>query len=699
MDTRSRKTSPRDAEPGVLPPPKPSRSKVAFLCLLVALVTALAHHRVLTARATSMNDGMYVTQNRRVLNPSWENVTLFLSEIRQPATVKGYYQPLPMISLMLDTAIWGASIENVHRYHVTSWLLHAANAALMMLLMYQLFGRLWPAVVVGALFGVHPITVEAIAWLGERKTPLATFFALSCLVAYVHHARRGSRLGYALSLVAFALALMSKPTVTPLPAMMILLDLWPLHRLRLRSLIEKIPYLVLAGISAVITMLSQQHTQIVDRLDLGLGQRLLIACHNLLFYPLKLIWPAGLSTVYPFPEAIGFSDTSILLGVVFTALALLASIAIWRRSKGPAVCLAMFAVALAPTVVNVGYAVGIAADKYVYFPIIGLFIGLAGLLTWTWTRSSTGAPPRMIRGCIAGISAAIWLALAAGTHAYLGAWQNTGSYCRHILETAPEAAWVHGHLGHWLLEQGKADEAIDPSLRAVELDPDHPESRLQLAQVLGELGRMDQAETHLRHALSTAPEWSNLLRAQIHNELGRVLAAGQRFDEALSCFRAALPDLPDKATAHFNLALALEANDQVAEAAEHFEAARGMGLANPEALFDLAGRRMLDRGDTDGALQILQRGLGISEADAVLGVAFFRIRVHNDEEGTLTLLRQHSGLSTADAHCHLADMLLILERFDDAGRLYHRTLELQPNHPGARQGLNELASRSYGKSR
>ena len=220
-------------------------SKNEFLASLV-IVTCVAvfvvHWPALSAKALSFDDGQYLTENVLVQNPGWRSVQRFLTEVLKPSTVGGYYQPLSMISLMTDYALGGRP-DNLRPFHSTSLALHVANTALIIVLLYLLFGRPWIAAAVGLLFGVHPMTVESIPWVGERKTLLAAFFALWCLILYVRYTRRNTWQLYVSCFVMYVLALLSKPTSLPVPVLMLLMDYWPLNRWRPKVIIGKMAFL------------------------------------------------------------------------------------------------------------------------------------------------------------------------------------------------------------------------------------------------------------------------------------------------------------------------------------------------------------------------------------------------------------------------------------------------------------------------
>lgn len=270
------------------PPTSDIRLLVGLLAVVCILVFAV-HWPALSARALSFDDSQYLTKNLLVQNPGWTSARRFLTEVLEPSTVEGYYQPLAMISLMTDYALGGRA-DNLMPFHRTSLALHVANTALVTVLLYLLFGRAWVAAGVGLLFGLHPMTVEPISWVGERKTLLSAFFALWCLILYVRYAHKSDWRLWVGCLVMYVLALMSKPTSTPLPLLMLVMDYWPLRRLKRQAILEKLPFFVVGGIFAVITYISQSRTASAALpSEYGLERIPLILCHNIIFYLYKVV--------------------------------------------------------------------------------------------------------------------------------------------------------------------------------------------------------------------------------------------------------------------------------------------------------------------------------------------------------------------------------------------------------------------------
>ncbi len=327
----------------------------AVLCAVLAGAAAvLAHWPVLSAQAMTFDDASYLTENTLVQNPSWNSAARFFGEVRKPSTVQGYYHPLAMVSLMLDHAA-GARDGHLLPIHRTSLALHALNAALVVLLLYQLLHNAWIAGLVGLLFAVHPLTVESVAWLAERKVVLATFFFLLALLSYVAYTR-GRRWAYAACLVAFLLGLLAKPTIVPLPVLLLVLDYWPLRRLSRRVLVEKLPLFVLSLAFGIITFISQSQAAFVELPhEQGPGRLLLAPCHNITFYLLRFLWPANPTTYYPFPQPMNLGQPELLVGVLGTAVILALLVYSLRRTRAVLAGWLFFFLALLPASGVIGF--------------------------------------------------------------------------------------------------------------------------------------------------------------------------------------------------------------------------------------------------------------------------------------------------------------------------------------------------------
>lgn len=558
-------------------------------------VVAAVHFPALSAQTISFDDHEYLINNHLVKNPGWASAKQFFTEILKPSTVGGYYQPLSMISLMLDYRLAG-TVEDLHVYHRTSLILHVCNAALVMLLIYLLFEQPWIAFFAGLLFGVHPMTVEPIPWLGERKTLLAAFFAFSCLVTYVCYTRRRNKKLFLVSILFFILALLSKPTSIPIPVLLLLLDYWPLNRLfpkaqpssannltpppntpsTLKVLLEKLPFFILAAISAVITVISQSSAAAVVSSKTSFSHILLTICHNIIFYLHKILWPTNLTSHYPFPDPLSLSHPAVALGLVGTILLLLVLLISWRWTRSAIVGWAFFMAACLPTMQVLRFSDVIASDKFAYLPSLGFVLFLSWLLLQIWNRLAKSTH-HLSGSQIAFIAVLLIVAAfeSVATRRYLFQWQNTERYFRYLVQQTPQAAVPHFALGCHLQQQNRIDEAVKEFATAVKLKPDYPSALNNLAKGLLAQGKTDQAIDYFRQALRYRPG------PDAHLELGYALQQAGKLPQATEQFRKVVQLNPDSAIGHNNLASALWLQGQRQESMQHFATALKL---NPDYL-------------------------------------------------------------------------------------------------------------------
>jgi len=367
-------------------------SKVLTLIVLLFIVGAVvlaAHWPALSAKALMLDDDQYLVDNRLIQNPSWSSAKQFLTEVRKPSTVRGYYHPLAMLSLMLDYALAG-SIDNLTPFRCTSLCLHVANSLLLVIFLHLLFGHIWPAAMLGLLYGLHPITIESVAWLSQRKTLLAAFFALWCLIFYVRYAHKGSLWCLVVCVLMYALSLLSKPSTIGIPILLLILDYWPLRRLSKKAILEKVPLFIIAGIAAIVTFTSQSTAASVTLpTESGLIRVLLIFCHNIIFYLKTAVWPVNLSWYYPFPEPFNLSHPMVTFTVIGTCILIPALLISLRWTRCLSASWLFFFIAIFPTLGLIRFHPMIAADRHMYLPVIGFLLPAGWLFSRLWTGRVT----------------------------------------------------------------------------------------------------------------------------------------------------------------------------------------------------------------------------------------------------------------------------------------------------------------------
>ena len=525
-----------------------------------------AHRPALSARALFFDDDQYLTENNLVQHPSWASAGRFLREVFRPSTVQGYYQPLTMISLMLDYAVAG-QVDNLRVFHQTSLTLHVANTVLVIVLLYMLFRRPWVAAMVGLLFGVHPMTVETIMWIAERKTLLTPFFALWCLIVYVGYTRRPGWKLYLTCWVLYVLALVSKPTSTPLPLVMLLMDFWPLQRLSRRAVVEKLPFLLIGGVSAIITVISQRHLQLSALRPFSAPQTLLLMGHNLIFYPWHMIWPAHLSPFYAFPKDISLSDGLLLAGVIINAAVLVLLLISLRWTWALLAGWLFFSFLLLPTLMNKAYSPSVAWDKYAYLPAVGLLLVLGWALGRVWSGTRPGGH-RVHRLGIATVVLLVAGVLVAGTRRYSAHWQTTEGLYDYAMALAPQDPSLYNIRGNAFGRMGDSARAIRDYTTAIELNPNYAEVYNNRGNAYAGIGDFGRAIQDFARTIELKPGY-----AEAYNNRGRAYGLMGDFTRAIQDCSRAIELKPSCGEAYNNRGLARGRMGDFAQAIQDYTTA------------------------------------------------------------------------------------------------------------------------------
>ena len=578
-------------------------SNPAFLCLLLVTATLAVYWPATRCDFINYDDPDYFTANPHVLsglngaNVLWAFTTGFASN----------WHPLTWLSLMLDAQISG---KNPFLPHLTNLIFHALDAALLFLLLRKLTGALWRSALVAAMFALHPLHVESVAWVSERKDVLSTFFALLALLSYARYAKENHRRSFGFALVFFALSLMAKPMLVTMPFVLLLLDWWPLGRLSWsgdksnlkRLFLEKIPFIVLSVISSVITFFVQQKGGAVSTLTgFSLSERIENAFVAYAQYLYKTIWPARLANPYPHP---GYWDLSL---VIFSILLVfcLSVLAFLSARRFPYVFTGWFwfVGTLVPVIGLVQVGIQSMADRYTYFPLIGVFI------VFTWGAAEFCVKWRMPRPAVVFLAAIILFAAGVQTRSQIAYWQNSGTLFRHALTVTQNNYIAWNDLGTYLSSQRQVLEAMDCFQKSLEINPGNADTLYNLGNVFTKLGNMDEAISNYRHTLEIDPN-----RADALANLGFALAAKKQFDEAISCFEQALRLNPDFADAHNNFATVLFIKHQFAEAAQHYREAIRLSPDDPQLYANL-GDALVKLGQIAEAVQNYQTAVRLNPDD------------------------------------------------------------------------------------
>lgn len=586
-------------------------------------VTVLAYRHAWTA-GYIWDDDVYVTQNQLLSAP--DGLRRIWFSLDSPSQ----YFPLVYTTFRLEYALWGL---NPAGYHWVNILLHAANALLVWRLLLAL--RVPGAWLAAALFALHPVHVESVAWITERKNVLMGLFFLLSLLAWVRFVegdakRRGKF--YALALLFYALALFSKTTACTLPAALLLI-LWlkkiPITWGRVRQVV---PFVVLGIVMGLVTIWWERHHQGTqgELFAIGLPERFLVASRALWFYLGKLLWPVDLAFSYP-RWTISIADPLDYVWLLAAAaLAALIYCARRRLGRGPEVALVYFAATLSPMlgfIMLYTFRYSFVADHYQYMASIGpLALAAAGL---TMAGKFLGRQ-RVV------LEPALWAALLAGlgflTWQQCKIYRDSDTLWQATIVTNPESWMAYNNIAISLLQKGKTDEAIAHYNKALELDPNYGEGHYNLANALLRVGRTDEAVAHYEKALEIYPK--NI--PALYN-LASVLVESGRVEEGIAHYRKALELNPKNAAAHNNLGASLLGLGRVEEAAAHYRQALGLEPSNAQANYNLANT-LVQSGRIDEAVTHYKRALQSNPRNAAA------------HDRLSKALRQLGRLEEADAH-------------------------------------------------
>jgi Flp pilus assembly protein TadD len=603
---------------------------VWLIAALLVLVTIAIYWPVMRHAFVNHDDPLYVTDNPHVrAGLSWEGLVWAFGRVHGDQT---YWHPLSWVSHMLDCQLYGLKPGG---HHGTSMLLHAANAVLVFLVFRRMTGAFWRCVVLAALFALHPLQVDSVAWVAERKNLLSAFFWLLTLWAYARYAEvrspkskvqsresrvqspaahitdYGSRithcpsLFYVLSLFFLACGLMCKPVLVTLPFVLLLLDYWPLQRCQLSTLNaqrptspplrslelktgvsrlkvllpllwEKLPFFALAVASSVITVLAHQALGMLDSVSrLPWDARLDNALVSYVRYLGKTFWPSRLAVFYPSPTAWPIWE------VVACALLLLAisGLVLGTVRSRPWLFVGWFWFlgVLVPFIGLIQAGAQAMADRFMYVPALGLFVAMI------WGLHGLAKGGRYQQNGLSVAGAAVIVICLVLTRQQLGHWKDSEALSRHALEVTENNWLAHLNLGSALDEKGQFDEAIREFQEAIRLKPDYVLAHNNLGVAIVRKGQIDKGISQYHEAIRLKPDY-----ALAHNNLGIALARKGQIGEAIREFHEAIRLKPDFAQAHYNLGIALVRKGQSDEAIREFQEAVRLKPGFAEAHNNLA---------------------------------------------------------------------------------------------------------------
>lgn len=522
-----------------------NRGLVILVYAGLVLATIVAYQPVCNNGFVNYDDDKYVTNNANIKNGLTSQSLLWAFTSQDASN----WHPLTWISHILDFQLFGLSPLG---HHLTSVLLHIINTLLLLYILQKITGAVWPSAFAACLFAVHPLHVESVAWIAERKDVLSTLFGLLTLVTYVRYVKQPSITRYTLTVVLFAFGLMAKPMLVTLPFVLLLLDYWPLKRpinskfSILNLLLEKVPLFILAAISSVITYTVQKSGGSVTGTDiLPLSARISNAMVSYIGYTGKMIYPSGLAVLYPYPQE------SLPVWEVIAAAVLLVTITSGviigaRRRRYLLTGWLWYLGTLVPVIGIVQTGHQATADRYAYLPSVGICIMVG------WSAAELLGKKRMGRIILTISSVLILAALVICTRTQIGYWRDSVTLFERAIAVTKNNYRMHHAIGYELISQGRLDEGISHYRRALEIVPTYAEVHYTLADALRQKGNINEAIEEYRLAV----KYKNY-DTDAHNDLGYALLSQGNFDEAKAQFSEALKINPNHSYALTGLAQVL----------------------------------------------------------------------------------------------------------------------------------------------
>jgi len=617
------------------------KAKKLWILFALLVVTAAAYWQSPSSDFINYDDPAYVTENDPVqAGLTADSITWAFTTVHV-----GNWHPVTWLSHMLDCQIFGL---NPAGHHFTSLFFHIANTLLLFLLLLRMTGALWQSAFVAALFALHPLHVESVAWIAERKDVLSTFFLLLTIGAYVRHVEKPGMPRYGCILLLFLLGLMAKPMLVTLPFLLLLLDFWPLNRFwiparsgansapagppakpvqeRSRSarrrtgvsprieeppphgfpswptirhlLWEKIPLFILSAVFSALTLLNQQREGFVSSLQaLPLDFRIANSLLSYVRYIGKMFWPDNLAVFYPHAKILSLWQ---VIGAALVLIVMTAAVArIAKRFPYLIVGWLWYLGLLVPVIGLVSVGSQALADRYTYVPLVGLFI----MIAW-------GVPELVkkwrARHAVLAVAAAIVLSiLTAVTWTQLSHWRNSATLFRHTIAVTSDNSIAQDLMGSALRHAGDAEGALVHFAEAIRINPYNAEAHNHLGNILADRGELGEAVAHYAEAVRINPH-----DEIFHNNLGNALYAQGKVDEAIGHLRAALRIKPGFAEARYNLGSILGSQGKHAEAVAHFREAIRVKPAWAK-LHNNLGSALLLQGNIDEAVAHFREALRI----------------------------------------------------------------------------------------
>lgn len=583
-----------------------SRHRYFLVCLFLIISTFSVYWQVHNYEFINFDDDLYITDNLNVqAGLTIESITWAFTTIHA-----SNWHPLTWLSHMLDCQLYGLNPEG---HHVTNLLFHIANSLLLFFVFKRMTGHFWRSAFLASLFAIHPLHVESVAWISERKNVLSTFFWMLTMWSYIWYVQHPRIDKYLLVILFFILGLMSKPMLVTLPFVLLLLDYYPLCRFHksggnidtiqrskvFRLILEKLPFFILVGISSAITFYAQKNGEAVKSMDLFPVQaRIANALIAYASYILKMLYPSRLAVLYPHPGSYPWWQ---ITGACFLLL-YISCMAIRFIKRHPYFIIGWlwFLGTLVPVIGLVQVGDQSMADRYTYIPLIGIFFiiswGIPELLQ-RWRHSKK----------IITITATITLfILMLATFTQTGYWKNSITLFEHTLMLTKNNFKTHNNLGVAFQKKGVIDDAIKHFKEALRIKPDCEDAHYNLGNAYKKEGLIDKAIKQYEEVLRIKPD-----HVDAHNNLGNALKEQGLLDDAIRHYKEVLRIKPDYVKAYSNLGVVLEKQGLIEDAIKYYEEALRIKPDYANAHSNL-GVALFHKGDINGAIEHFRKALQIN---------------------------------------------------------------------------------------
>lgn len=629
------------------------------LSFLLVLVTLGLYWQVPTFEFLEYDDMVYVTDNTHVQNGlTFKGLVWAFSSLEM-----GFWHPLTWLSLMVDSEIFGS---NPGGYHLTNLLLHIASTVLLFLLLERMTKAKWRSAFVAVLFALHPLHVESVAWIAERKDVLSGFFWMLTMWVYLRYAERPEVSRYVVVFLVFILGLMAKPMLVTLPCVLLLMDIWPLGRTGWRIMgnergdnagqagtervplyrlvIEKIPLLCASLAVGVVTIVSEDRFGALHSLEsIPVNLRVANVFISYVEYISKMFWPHRLAAYYTYPGQWPLWQVAGSFFILFIVCVLV----IYWAKKFPYLAFGWFWYigTLVPVIGIIKVGSFSVADRFTYIPLIGLFI----MVAWGVHDLFRKSPYK--ETVLAMMGGTVLVVLMAVSSLQVQYWRNTTVLFRHALDVTENNTVMHYFMGNFLFREGNVDQAIRHYREAVKIKPDFDDGHDKLGRALSYKGLHAEAVQHYQQAIRI-----NSAKADFHYHLACSLEHLGKTDEAALAYRAALGVNPRYAEAHNNLGVIARRSNDIDRAIEHFQNALKINARYAGAHYNL-GNALVKQGKTEEAVERFETALRIEP-------------------------------NFASAHYALGDALLKMGKRNDAILHFTRAVEINPGFDDAKRKLS-----------